>query len=102
MLQTPNQSGACLWRVPTYNRRLVTASVTRVIDNVVVLSRIANALFTSFKKVGTRFKRAAEWVPTLAGIIPKLKCNVNCKHPRNLVLACGEYLLTIEDKLQRL
>ena len=82
MLQTPTQSGACLWRVPTYNRRLVTASVTRVIDNVVVLSRIANALFTSFKKVGTRFKRAPDDRPIL--VLPvastylqtKISCNV--------------------------
>ena len=62
-----------------------------VIKTEFLSTRVANALFTFFKKVGTRCKRAPE---------KRQRCKDNLSNaPDDLVLACGEYLLTIENFL---
>ena len=61
------------------------------IKNEFLITSVANALITFFKKVGTRCKRAAE---------KRQRCKDNLWNaPIDLVLAFGEYLLTIENFL---
>ncbi len=55
-------SGACCDEYLLTIRKLIGASVTRLIikQMLVVINRVANALFASCKKVATRCKRAPE------------------------------------------